>query len=114
MYQFICVKKIETYFDLLYLIPCMRMYSAFVNFFIRITLYSPCKFLNCLNFFIFFIFSLTSGKTYKVQRFVKIKTWLRLIFSTFLHDQLKINYRVLEDSSSREKNDSYFTQQVLR
>ena len=36
-----------------------------------------------------------TGKTYLAQEFVKIKSWLHLVFSTYLYNQLRFIYEVL-------------------
>ena len=54
--------------------------------------------------------TILKGKLDSLQGFVKIKSWQLLNFSACLHNQLKLNYKI--DSSSRQRNDGYFSQQV--
>ena len=58
-------------------------------------------------------------KLNSVQEFVKIKSWLLLILSACLHNQLKFNCKVLhmfkqDHSSRRQKMCGCFFQQILR
>ena len=56
------------------------------------------------------LLTILKGKLDSLQGFVKIKSWQLLNFSACLHNQLKLNYKI--DSSSRQRNDGYFSQQV--
>ena len=44
---------------------------------------------------LYFHLTILTGKN-SVQEFIKVKSWLLLIFSVCLHNQLKFNYKVLK------------------